>query len=176
MCQKGYEHVQWLRYVLHFPEVVLSVALLDLVCPTLVCTSVCSRGKPRQCWRQEEQRRGSGGCPSSGKHPGGHIWARAIARQKSQGLWLCPLHSDTVLWKTVNIRERKHLVPPLFDAKLQIEFIVCVWWENDERNLKSFLLEASAMQCTSYPYLLLSWSLRGKAEYSWMVKEKRTCF
>lgn len=97
MCQKGYEHVQWLRYVLHFPEVVLSVALLDLVCPTLVCTSVCSRGKPRQPWRQEEQRRGSGGCPSSGKHPGGHIWARAIARQKSQGSWLCPLHSDTPL-------------------------------------------------------------------------------
>lgn len=167
--------MQWLQYLLHFPEAVLSVALLDLVCPTLVCTSVASSGKPRQHRGQEEQRNGNGGCPSR-RHPGGHVWVRERARQKSQGFWQCPLHSDTVLWKTVNIRERKHLVPPLFNAKLQIEFIMCVWWENDERNLKFFLLEASAMRCTSYPHLLLNWSLRGKAEYLWMVKEKGTAF
>lgn len=110
------------------------------------------------------------------KHPGGHIWIRGAARQKSQGFWQCPLHSYTVLWKTVNARERKRLVPALFNAKLQIEFIVCVWWEKDEINLRSFLLEVSAMQCISYPHLLLNWSLRGKAKYSWMAKEKRKCF
>lgn len=175
LVPKGYEHVQWSQYLLHFPEVVLSVDLLGLLCPTLVHTSVASSGKPRQCSRQEQQRRGNVGCPSR-KHPGGHTWVRGTARLKPWGFWQFLLHSDTVLWKIVNIRERKHLVPPLFNAKLQIEFIVCDWWENDERNLKSFLLEVSAMQCTTYPHLLLNQSLRGKSEYLWMVKEKRNCF
>lgn len=92
------------------------------------------------------------------------------------GFCQCPLHSETVLWRLVNVRERKHLVPPLLNAKLQTEVIVCCWWENDEWNLKSFLLEASAMWCGSYPHLLLSQSLRGQTEYSWMVQKKRDFF
>lgn len=138
--------------------------------------SVASRGKLSQCREQEEQSRWDGGSFLH-KCSGGHILVRGIARQKSHSVFASSAfcrQSAIVLWSLVNISERKQLVPPLFNVKLQIEIIVCGWWENDERKLKSFLLEACAMWCGSYPHLLLNQSLRQKAGYSWMVKEEKS--
>lgn len=84
----------------------------------------------------------------------------AIIQSFCVSCW-CPPHAAAVLWRLVSARRRKLFLPPLCNVKRQTERTVCAWWENDERNLESFLSESSAMQWGGY---LLNRSLRGKAE------------